>query len=372
MINRYELASQVGEEMADAIASLSSEDLATRKEASQVLFDICWYQGTVYEQSSVAVPFLIERLTAETDISLLSEIIWQLYHLGTGTSFLNRPTSLHNQERQNPPEYQTEIAEKLLSEVATHQEFHQGIDVYLQLLEHDAHTIRVHAAYCLSCCTVRTGYICSKLYQHFAKEADENVRATIPLCLAFLSKTESINLDFLESILNKEETDFVKLSVCVALAFIAREKLSNHAISSLSNLIAKPNLLARLSNHYDSPMSTAHYYTISDLLGYLSDEHLCQFLPHAIEPIESVYGYDELITMVFPDEKIVPGTTFNQLSPPQQYLLKEICQQNSTGKEYIYRTSSLSFMGISRTAGRRDKLVEFINGKPDNLIFWNN
>ena len=43
MINRHELASQVGEEMADAIVSLSSEDLATRKEASQVLFDMCWH-----------------------------------------------------------------------------------------------------------------------------------------------------------------------------------------------------------------------------------------------------------------------------------------------------------------------------------------
>lgn len=185
----------------------------------------------------------------------------------------------------------------------------------------------------MSCCTVRTEDICSKLYQHFTKEEDENVRVTIPLCLAFLSKTESINLDLLESILSKEETDFVKLSVCVALTFIAREKLSNHAIRSLSNLIAKPSLLARLSNHYDSPMSTAHYYTVSDLLGYLSDEHLCQFLPHAIEPIESVYGYEELIMMVFPDEKIVPGTTINQLSTAQQYLLKEICKRNSTGKE---------------------------------------
>ena len=57
MINRHELASQVGEEMADAIVSLSSEDLATRKEASQVLFDMYCHQGTVYEQSSVAVAF---------------------------------------------------------------------------------------------------------------------------------------------------------------------------------------------------------------------------------------------------------------------------------------------------------------------------
>ena len=334
MINWHKLASQVGEEMADAITSLSSEDLATRKEASQVLFDICWYQGTVYEQSSVAVPFLIERLTVETDISLLSEIIWQIYHLGTGTSFLNRPTSYHHQEKQNTQEYQTEIAEKSLWEVATHREFNQGIDVYLQLLEHDSPIIRVHAAYCLSCCTVKTEYICHKLYLHIAKEADENVRATIPLCLAFLSKLKSMSLDFLlGKILYIEETDFVKLSVCVALTFIAREKLSNHAIRSLSNLIAKPSLLARLSNHYDSPMSTAHYYTVSDLLGYLSDEHLCQFLPHAIEPIESVYGYDELIMMVFPDEKIVPETTINQLSTAQQYLLKEICKRNSTGKE---------------------------------------
>lgn len=57
MINRHELASKVGEEMADAIVSLSSADLVTRKEASQILFDICWHQGTVYEHSSVAVPF---------------------------------------------------------------------------------------------------------------------------------------------------------------------------------------------------------------------------------------------------------------------------------------------------------------------------
>ena len=90
MMNWHELASQVGEEMADAIVSLSSVNLATRKEASQVVFDMCWHQGTVYEQSYVAVPFLIERLTAETEISLLSEIIWQLSIITSSTIFTKR------------------------------------------------------------------------------------------------------------------------------------------------------------------------------------------------------------------------------------------------------------------------------------------
>ena len=222
MVDWQALASEVGRDMANNIFDLSSEDLEVRKQALEDLFEICWHQGTVYERSYIAIPFLIKRLENETDIDLLEELIRRIYPIGTGTSYHDvHQTLIINRERKETPEYQAKIAEELEWVDAVTREFNKGIEVYLKLLARESSNIRFEAVCCISSCFVK--YTICQLYEHFANETDNDIKSIIPLCLAFFSDKEIISLTFLEQILDTENSEIVKLSASIALAYIRKK-----------------------------------------------------------------------------------------------------------------------------------------------------
>ncbi|MGL5807347.1 MAG: hypothetical protein ACRC2R_15555 [Xenococcaceae cyanobacterium] len=250
MVDWQAISSEASEYMTNTLFALYSEDLSTRKQALDDLFEICWHQGSVSEKSYLAIPCMIERLETETDIDLLEWLISKIYHIGTGTSYHDtHQTLIHYRERKETPEYQAKIVEELNWVDAVTREFNKGVEVYLKLLEHYSPKIRFEAIYCLSCCLANTEYICHQLYDRFTNESDGKIRTIIPLCLAFMSNTEAIDLAFLEKIIDLEASDLVKLSASIALAFITKEKLSDRYMDNLIVLITKPNLFKSICEY---------------------------------------------------------------------------------------------------------------------------
>nr|WP_201280344.1 HEAT repeat domain-containing protein [Hassalia byssoidea] len=219
-------APDIDKNMLGVIQSLASYDFEARKEALTDLFDMIWHQGTLSWSASFAVPFLIERLQQEPEAELLENILLDLVHLGTGSSFCDAHQNLSiYEDKRNTLEFQQQMQEELEGVRATYQAVYKGVNIYFDLLEHESPQVRIAAAYTLSCCKSEAARICTKLYARFSCEPDELVKATISLCLAFLSKSTPVQIAFFEQVLKSNESDIVKLSAAITLAYIASEHM---------------------------------------------------------------------------------------------------------------------------------------------------
>ncbi|MCP2729383.1 hypothetical protein [Limnofasciculus baicalensis] len=70
----------------------------------------------------------------------------------------------------------------------------------------------------------------------------------------------------------------MKLSAAIAFAYIAGKTMPNNAFNFLLHLIAKPNLFATLSAHYENPMATAHHLLLIDFLTRLNRKQMAELI----------------------------------------------------------------------------------------------
>jgi hypothetical protein len=366
--NRIE-APGIHEDMLFKIKSLASTYKEVRLLALTDLFDMIWHQGSLSWSASFAVPFLIERLQQEPEPELLEDILFDLVHLGTGSSYCDIHQNLCIYDgKRNTRDFQEQLKEELVWVRATYEAVYKGVSVYSDLLEHDLPDVRIAAAYTLSCCKPYATKICRKMYARFRRESDELVKTAILFCLAFLSKNTPVQIAFFEEVLKSKQSDFITLSAGVALAYIAGEHMSDEALEILIGKIEKPNLFSRLCEHYENPMLTANGLFPFDFFTRLDNRQMGQIIPvlTKVWPIDSCA--DLLLYLVFGQSQIPEGATVYDLTPNQRVIIKAIADNASTGQEMLYRDGTLNFMGIcavSQSAGSqaRDKLLGFLNGQ---------
>ncbi|GET40544.1 hypothetical protein [Microseira wollei] len=360
-----QLETELGADMVSAIRHLSSDEKDVRSLALNDLFDLSWHQGSLLWRAAFAVPFLIEHLQRESEEDLLYRILIDLAHIGTGTSFcdLRKDSSLYASTR-NTPEFQEQMEEELYWMEKTYEAVYKGVDVYLNLLEHDAPKARIGAAYTLSCCKADAARICDRMRDRFHKESEEMVKATLPLSLAILSNNTPLEPAFFEEVLDANSSrDIVKLSAAIALAYIPGTNMSENARQTLVHLIEKPDLFVRLCNHYENHMATAHNLIVSDFLWRLNDEQMAHIIPVLAQKVEELpYGYKTLIELAFQDNKLQEGITIHELTESQQFVLRAIANDDRLWKLSNYFISSiLKDLGI-KGSPLREKLIRFLNG----------
>jgi len=172
-----------------------------------------------------------------------------------------------------------------------------------------------------------------------------------------------VDTAFLEEVLNSNEGDLVKLAAAIALAYVARENMSDNALEMLVHLLNQPKLFLTLSEHYELPMATAHNnLLLINFLTRLNDQHMAK----VVRVLTQAWGlphYPELLLeLVFQWKTLPEGTTINDLTEAQQYAMRAIANSTSTEKEMIYGNRTLNTLRIK---GRftREKLLDFLNGE---------
>ena len=163
----------------DLIRALASADQAVRERAMYGLFGNIWHQGTVYEASVYAVPFLIELL-AEPHVQQKEGILQLLQALGTGNSYLDVHGSFdwYRTER-NTPEFATQLSEELLWVQTAHDAVVQGTPTYIRLLSDSNTTVRINAPVTLAICVERRDEVTKALQDRLKIEPDAAVRASL-------------------------------------------------------------------------------------------------------------------------------------------------------------------------------------------------
>ncbi len=162
------------------IRALASPDEETRREASAALFANIWHQGTVYEASAYAVPFLIE-LAGAPAVPHRTGILHLLHELATGSSYL----AIHERGPapggEEPPETTGQRRRELEWVRAAHAAVVEGVPVYLRLLADPDLVVRYTAPYLLSVCEERALGIAPALLERLAVERDPVAKASIVL-----------------------------------------------------------------------------------------------------------------------------------------------------------------------------------------------
>ena len=127
--------------------------LADSEDVIGELFGNIWHQGTVYEASSYAVPFLVE-LTAEPTVAARGDILGLLGALADGHSFLAGHAQPElgsiGQRLRQQPDYEQKLAAELEHVRRTRDAVFDHHQAFERLLEDPAPMVRAGAAYVLS------------------------------------------------------------------------------------------------------------------------------------------------------------------------------------------------------------------------------
>jgi hypothetical protein len=175
------------EDVPELLRDLARSD-GRQEKALYALFGNILHQGTVYEASSHAVPFLVE-LAAEPTIARRDEILGLLGALAEGQSYLAAHArsghSFSDYHRQKP-DFEERLASELRDVERTRLAVFERRDVFLSLLNDQLSMVRAGAAYVLSRFPEHASELGPRLRETTKDEQESLARAGMLWCLGDL------------------------------------------------------------------------------------------------------------------------------------------------------------------------------------------
>jgi hypothetical protein len=154
------------------------------REAVDALFGNIWHQGTVYEATAHAVPFLVELLGApDADVAGLLAL---LRSIAQGHSYLEVHQRFEPRSQRDSPENAARLQREQGWVRAAHDAVEQGVPAYVALLAHAEDAVRVAAARTLGTCTQSAPAAIPALCARVAAEPVPAVRAAFILAVSTL------------------------------------------------------------------------------------------------------------------------------------------------------------------------------------------
>lgn len=230
----------------DLLRALASADKVTCDQAFQQLHGNIWHQGTVYEATAYAVPFLVELLTYES-IEDKAGILGLLSSIATGSSYLDvhGPLSFYD-EKRDAPAFKTKLAQELDWVKSAYVAVGKGMPTYLELLaDADAET-RMFAAHLLSCYKEHAQTSAPQLIHLLTRENDDQVQATVLLSLGALSEPETPQLELLRSYSMVEASPLLRFAAALAFARCARDATPPEIVQALVQGVADAEAIDEL------------------------------------------------------------------------------------------------------------------------------
>src|SRR5262245_10102626 len=161
------------------LRALASDKKEVWDNALYQLYGNIWHQGTVYQATAYAVPFLIELLN-EPAVVCKTEILALLQALASGSSYLDAHQDMdwyHNEGKTEG--FKVEMRRELDWVRAAHVAVLEGTPGYLRLLSHSEPSVRAMVPYLLGNCAERMAEIEPALRRRVVTEDDAEVKASI-------------------------------------------------------------------------------------------------------------------------------------------------------------------------------------------------
>jgi hypothetical protein len=224
----------------DTLRALASLDPEVAEEALSALFGSIWHQGTVYEATAYAVPFLREIAQAP-DTTQRAGVIELLASIATGSSYLDVHERLSFfDEKRDTPEHAAEKAQELAWVSQAHEAVGEGIDLYLSFLADSSADVRQTAAHALAAFPEHAERIVPPLLNAAQCEADSETGGVLLLALGALLDGKPQTADPVEDLFGELSDERQCLACAATLAAILRNSMPEEVVETLILAFAQP------------------------------------------------------------------------------------------------------------------------------------
>lgn len=224
----------------EMIRNLASDDQAVREQALFTAFSNIYHQGSVYEATAHAVPFLIE-LAAEPSVQARDELLVLIDHLANGESSLDVHQHLDHvgQNLREDPDFEQKLKQELEWVAATSAEVAKRVPVLLQLLDDDDPAVRRNAAWVMASCESCKTDILPPLLELGTDDPDTATRAASFFALAALD-ADGQRAELTLRLEDKEP--LVRLTTAMGMAFFLEADLPNRVFEVLLGALGEPEV----------------------------------------------------------------------------------------------------------------------------------
>lgn len=237
----------VATDVPDLIRALGSKRSRDRHEALDALAGNIWHQGSIYQATAFAVPFLVELL-AEPAVEGKDGILELLAYIAvSGSTTDKNPNStsdgchlLDNQEGHEKRE--AKPAQELDWGQAVREAVEDGVPIYLGLLDDRKPKVRVFAAELLGHCHRRATLIIPQLIARASIEKNARSKANLILSIGRLrggEKEREIACLFMGKLVEARERPIVRLVAAMGLVRVRPEEPGSEILETLTEVIGK-------------------------------------------------------------------------------------------------------------------------------------
>ncbi len=335
------------------LRALASPDEKPRAQALDELYGNIYHQGTVYQATSFAVPFLIE-LAAEREVQGRHQILALLSAIANGHSYHDVHQHVNFlKEKAQTKEWQDAIRMELAWVENARKAVRAGTSTYIGLLGDDLAPVRAAAAYILANFLGEAPEIEASLRERLEVEPEPLPRHSMIRALGASSPPETAvtRAALLRGFLASEKHAFTRLAAAMALAVVDRERMPPEAVDALVGAIVDPAGLADL--HRESPWAQATVAAdASSHLSVLGPEAAATILPVLIEAMRRVDSYSALVLtpallmVAFREGQVPRDSRAASLAPLQRSALTALYGNEAAWKINVNMAEILRAFGL--------------------------
>lgn len=245
----------------DQLRALASPIEEERKRALHACYGNIWHQGTVYEATAPAVPFLI-NIAAEPTVPDRHVILDLLAHLASGSSYLDAHKDLGfiGEGLRDRPGFDEQLDRELSWVTAAADAVAAGAPRYEELLADPEPAVRVFAAHLLGMCGPAAEAALPTLRRRLEDEDEPAARAA---ALYALLRLDEDGRPALITAALAEDRPLPRLVAAVVSAFTEQTGLSPRALEVLVDALRRPR---EIPEYAELPFATSLYGDIGAAL----------------------------------------------------------------------------------------------------------
>jgi hypothetical protein len=346
--SRLETAYGTAEAIPAALRDLAFLDEEIRAAAWQTLWSELEHQGTVYQATAYAAPFLVAWLPGVQGEEKCALITF-LAKLARGNSYKRQHLNLADEQHKQDPIFQQEMAEEIRWVELTHQAVRDGIDLYLAFLDGQDLQLRMATTYLLASFQEDQAQLTSPLRAYLVQETDERMIACLLLSLGQLLPATEDSSALLMPYLIAGDTPLLRFCAAMALSFLLKKAIPEEVVLVFFTALTDP---ASVKTAYDELPWTwagsAVSFQAFDFLRWLtSSRHRDLIIERLVELLPTL---DEIVVGEVSEHLLRSAFHWEQFGLPPQVAREDLNAEQR---------------GVLRAIGAHDHLWKVEQGPPD-------
>ncbi len=350
--SRLETAYETAEAIPAALRDLTSPNEEVRAAAWQTLWSELEHQGTVYQATAYAAPFLVAWMP-EAQGEEQCALITFLAMLARGNSYKRQHLNLTDEQRKQDPGFQQEMAEEIKWVELTHQAVRDGMDLYLSFLDDQNLQLCMVTTYLLASFKEDQARLTPPLQAYLMQETDERMIACLLLSLGQLLPATGDSSALLMRYLTSGDTPLVRFCAAMALTFLLKEAIPEEVVLVFFSVLIDP---VSLEAAYDElpwtwADSTVPLHTLDFLRWLTSSRHRDFIIGRLVELLPTL---DEIAVGEVADHLLHDAFHWDQFG-----LLPQVARENLNAEQ----------RAVLHAIAARDHLWVVERESPD-LLIW--